>query len=136
MISTNGYHTTAPTVPTIPVIPVEPMPGLADLDAWEDAIAELDAAMRDAADARLSIDRLHRKLEALEAGHILTIEGGNAEQRKARLTLALNDDAGHLRTVQAIDACRARLLEAERRVHVGTERCRLLRAALALRAER
>lgn len=104
----------------------------AELDALEDCITDLDRALGTAADARLRLDKLNRELEAIEASILLGIEGGNAEQRKARLVLALGDDDRHVRTVQAIDAERARLLDAERRAQVARERCRLLRASLAL----
>ncbi len=56
---TNGHR---PAIITIPAIE-RPDPR-ADLDAYEDAIGELDAALATAAAARLAIERHHRALEA------------------------------------------------------------------------
>ena len=123
----NSRHTRTITVPTI-----EPADVRADLDTWDDTITVLNDALLDAAAARLRLDQLHCQLESIEASVMLTIEGGNAEARKARLTLALTDDHRHAETVTAIDVQRARLLDAERRVQMAKEQTRLLRAALAL----
>ena len=123
----NGYHTGVATVP-----PIEHTNLQADLDTWDDAIAMLNDALVDAATARLRLDQLHRTLEAVEASASLTIEGKNAEERRARLVLVLTDDHRRAETVTAIDVQRARLLDAERRVQVAKERTRLLRASLAL----
>jgi hypothetical protein len=125
--NTNGYHTTT-IIPTI-----EAADPAADLCALDDCLDDLNEAMQHAAAARLELDRLQRHLESVEAGHVLSIEGGNAEQRKARLTLALNDDAEHLRTVQAIDQERGRLYDAERRITVAKGRSRAIHASLSLR---
>lgn len=103
-----------------------------DLDAWDDAITALNNALSDAAAARLALDHLHRRLEAVEASVALSVEGRNSEERKARLMLALADDHLHEETVSNIDQERTRLLDAERRVMVAKERCRLLRTALLL----
>ena len=107
-----------------------------DLDAWTEQIAALDAALTDAATARVTIDAETVTLERLEAGIMLGIEGGNAETRKARLTLALADDARHEAARLRLCAARVRLVDAERQVQVARERCRLLRAALALHTDR
>lgn len=105
------------------------------LSQYRGVIADLDDALAAAAAARLAIDRLHRSLEHIESSVVLTIEGGNAETRKAKLTLALADTPRHEQTVAAIDTERTRLLDAERRATVAKERARLLRAVLALRTE-
>jgi hypothetical protein len=128
MTTMNGTATIIP--PALSVIEVHD--ARADLDAWDDAITDLDAALTTAADARLTLERQQRHLEAIEASVVLSIDGKNAEERKARLVLALNDDARHLATVRKIDEQRARLLDAERRTTVAKERCRLLRSGLAL----
>lgn len=103
-----------------------------DLDAWDDAITDLNDALTDVAAARLTLDHLHRTLDAVEASVSLSTEGKNAEERKARLTLALIDDPRHQQTVSSIAVQRNRLLDAERRVMVAKERCRLLRTSLTL----
>ena len=122
----NGTRPTA--APTI-----EPYDCRAELDAWDDTIAALDAALEDAAADRRAIETETLSLERLEAGHVLSIDGGNAEQRKARLTLALADDARYQAAASRLAAARQRLLDAERRVCIAKERCRLIRASLALR---
>ncbi len=103
-----------------------------DLDAWDDAITDLNDALTDVAAARLTLDQLHRTLDAVEASLSLMVEGKNADERKARLLLVLNDDSRHQQTVSSIAVQRNRLLDAERRVMVAKERCRLLRSAVAL----
>jgi hypothetical protein len=102
------------------------------LEAWQDAIALLDEAMRDLTAARAAIEADAQTLERLEASRVLTIEGGNAETRKARLTLELADDARYQAHLGNLRAARERLADADRRVAIQRERCRLLRATLAL----
>ena len=104
----------------------------ADFAAWTEQITALDAALTDAATARATIDAECLTLERLEASAVLRIEGGNAETRKARLTLALADDARHEAHRQRLTAARHCLMDAERRVQVSRERCRLLRVSLGL----
>jgi small-conductance mechanosensitive channel len=127
-MTNNGTYTTTLIVPTIEATDLR-----ADLDALDDCLDDLNEAMQQTAMARLEIDRLGRHLESVEAGHILAIEGGNAEQRKARLTLALLDDAEHVRTVRAIDQERARLYDSERRITVAKGRARAIHAGISLR---
>ena len=102
------------------------------LETWEHAIAALDQALADAIAARAAIDIETALLDRIEASTMLTIEGGNAETRKARLTLALADDAGYQTHLAALKAARERLADADRRVAITRERCRLLRATLTL----
>ena len=105
----------------------------AELDIYDDTIAALDAAYRDADAARRELDAARRDMDVAEARIIVAdIEGKNEGERKARLLLALLDDAAYRDADQrAQDAVEA-LRPAERHVRVLTERCRLLRAALAL----
>src|SRR3712207_5989327 len=98
-----------------------------DLDAWTEQIAALDTALTDAAAARATIDAETVTLERLQTSILLGIEGGNAETRKARLTLTLADDAQHEATRLRICEARLRQMNAERPVQVARERCRLLR---------
>src|SRR5215211_1638430 len=104
----------------------------ADLDSWDSTIADLDAALRDAASARAAIDEAADATERIEAGKVLDIAGPNAEARKARLTLELADDARYLAALARQREARAALADADRRVIVARERCRLLRTALSL----
>ena len=125
MVATfNETHATLPTL--------EAFDPRAELDAWDECIAELDCALRDAAAARLDLDSLALQLERLEASHALDLEGKNAEERKARLVLVLADDPRHQRAKLAYHNARRCLLDAERRATLAKERCRLLRAALSL----
>ena len=50
----------------------------AHLDAWEDCIAAMDAALRTAAGGRREIDELSTLVERLEASKVLTVEGRSA----------------------------------------------------------
>ena len=104
----------------------------AELHAWESAIADLDQALADLAGARAMIDAESAMLDRLEASKVLSIEGPNAEARKARLTLELADDARYQSHLVSLRQARERLADADRRVAVAKERCRLLRAALAV----
>ena len=123
-------RTTTEPVRTIPAI--EPADRTTDLDAWDDCISAMDAALSDAAGARREIDELSTMLERIEASRVLSVEGKNAEERKARLTLELADDARYQAAFAERSDARERLADADRRVLVGRERCRLLRAVLAL----
>src|SRR5215213_10965667 len=104
----------------------------AELDAWSTAIADLDVAMADLAGSRTEIEALSNLLDRIEAGKVLSIEGPNAEARKARLTLELADDSRYQAHLDSIRQARERLADADRRVAVARERCRLLRAALTI----
>ena len=104
----------------------------AELQAWEAAITDLDVALADLAGARAMIDAESGMLDRLEASKVLSIEGPNAEARKARLTLELADDARYQAHLAGLRQARERLADADRRVTVAKERCRLLRAALAV----
>ena len=125
---------TSHEVPTVYDLPAGVMDPQAELDLWDSAITELDAALADAATARLAIGTETVTLERLEAGIMLGIEGGDAESRKARLTLALADDARYEACRRRLIDARHGLMDAERRVQVSKERCRLLRAAMMLTA--
>jgi hypothetical protein len=105
----------------------------AELDAWGTAIADLDAAMADLAGARTEIEALSNVLDRMEASKVLSIEGPNAEARKARLTLELADDGRYQSALADLRRARERVADADRRVAVARERCRLLRAALMLK---
>ena len=114
---------------------IEPADVRADLDTWDDQITVMDAALRDTAAARREIDELSATLDRIEASAVLRVEGPNAEARKARLTLELADDARYCGVLADLRTARERLADADRRVLVSRERCRLLRAALALGAD-
>lgn len=104
-----------------------------ELGAWQYAIDSLDVALSDLGAARSAIDQEQQLLDRIEASHVLGIEGGNAESRKARLTLELADDERYQSHHAALKAARERLSDADRRVAISKERCRLMRATLALR---
>ncbi len=104
----------------------------AELEAWQTAIGDLDGALVDLTAARTEIEAQSNLLDRIEASKVLTIEGGNAETRKARLTLELADDARYQSHLNGLRIARERLADADRRVAVAKERCRLLRAALTV----
>ena len=135
--TTNGRNTmqTTPNARSLtfacPIVRTESDPLAAEFDGWDDAIVALDQALQDQHRARVAIEEEQTAVERLEASHVLRIEGPNAEARRARLTLELADDdryTGHLR---ALREARERLWDAERRVVLARERCRLIRAAIA-----
>lgn len=103
-----------------------------ELQAWQEAIHGLDAALGEAAAARAEINRLAEGIEVIEANAVLAATGSNAEARKAAVTLALAEDASYQELAGQTRDARQRLAEAERRVVVLKERCRLLRAGAAL----
>ena len=106
--------------------------GLAELDAWDDAIAALDQALADVASARRDLADAQADLDDLTASVALTTAGRNETDRKARAQLALAELSAYQCAVAEARNARERLADAERRVIVLKERCRLLRASLAL----
>ena len=122
-------HTKGTTAPALVIERPDPR---AELDTWDDAIAQLDQALGDMAEARQTIETESTTLERLEAGDVLRIEGGNAETRKARLTLALADNARYETCRRRHTEARQALWDAERRLAVTREHCRLVRASVAL----
>ena len=104
----------------------------AELDAYDDCIMAMDTALRDLAGARRELDELSTLLERIEASKVLTVEGRNAEERRARLTLELADDGRYCGVLADLRGARERLADADRRVLVHRERCRLLRASLTV----
>ena len=120
--------TSAP-VRTIPALEAADRRG--DLGAWDDCIGAMDVASRDGVGARREVDELGTILERIEASTVLRIEGPNADARKARLTSERADDARYCGVLADLRASRVWPADADRRVLVGRECCRLLRAARA-----
>src|SRR5262245_9856133 len=129
-MTTNGTATigTAVALPTIE----RPDPA-ADLDALDDQITALADALRATITNRAQVDDTALAMERIEASHVVTVEGSNAEQRKARLTLTLADDAHYEAARQAHRRAREALAGAEHEAQVARERARLLRLAIELR---
>ena len=126
---TDTSTTTASSIPTI-----EPADVRGDLDAWDDTIIALDCAMREAAAARRDIEEQTAILERIEASKVLEIAAPNEAARRARLTLELADDARYRVHLDTVRVARSHLADAEARIAVARERCRLYRAALTLAA--
>ena len=103
------------------------------LDTWDDAIGALDVALTDAAAARRDLADAQSEMDCLEAAVMLRIEGGNAEQRKARITLALAELPAYQGVAAEARNARVRLADAGQRATIAKERCRLVRAALTTR---
>ena len=135
MQTQDGYIPDAPAI-FLPSYRALPDATLGDLDTYDSAITELDAALSDAARERLIIHETGAELALLEAHASLTVEGRNEAERKARLTLALHDSSAYEQARVRDRDARFRLADAERRATVARERCRLLRSALALAAGR
>ena len=102
------------------------------LEEWQKTIDRLDSALRLAAAARqaIALNEDHKSLA--EAELTLKVEGKNELERTARLRLVLLDDAVWPKADVALQEAREQLADAERRIVVSKERCRLLRAAAAL----
>jgi hypothetical protein len=126
----NGHQQTA-IMPIAIAVSTAAENHAADLDAWDSEIANLNIALRDLAVARAQIEIETEALERVEADVRLSVEGQNADIRRARLTLALADDRRHVEHTAALRGAKAALLDADRRVTVAKERCRLLRNATA-----
>ena len=101
------------------------------LDELDSLIAELDAALGDHNAGRTVVADAELELSIIEASLTLTTEGRNEAERKARLVLALREDGGYQALAAAAREARATIHQAERRLTVVKERCRLVRAALA-----
>ena len=126
-------HTNGATMP--PKLP-RPLAGpalaLDELDAWDSEIAALDQAMRDAQEARELVAWVTRAMDTIEAQMALAVEGRNEGERKHRLTLALDAHEPYQGAVLDLQEARQRLADAERRIAVSKERCRLLQTAITL----
>ena len=98
-------------------------------------ISALDTSLVSADTARRDLDRAGREMDVAEARLTAAdIEGKNEAERQARRLLALLDHGDYRDADQRAQDAAEGLRQAERQVRVLTERCRLLRAALALHA--
>ena len=64
-----------------------------ELEAWDNQFDELSVALRDPVRAHPALDLHARDLARIEAATVPATEGGNVGSRRARVTLALKDDA-------------------------------------------
>ncbi len=103
---------------------------LMELDSWDTAITELDQALQDMATARQELVEAQAEMDHLEARAVLGIEGKNETERKAKLTLLLGEMVPYQDVVAEVRVIRAKLVDAERRVTILKERCRLHRAGV------
>ena len=102
------------------------------MDDWDSTITALDAALADAASARRDLADAERETDLLEARALLSITGANADTRKAALAIQLAESPAYQCLVSEGRAARERLTDAERRVIILKERCRLHRSAVAM----
>src|SRR5436190_2135752 len=65
------------------------------LDELDDLITLIDSVMQDQIAARVVLTDAEIEQAIIEAELTLTVEGKNETERKARLTLALRDDAAY-----------------------------------------
>jgi hypothetical protein len=126
MQTTNG---TIPTVPDIDSTPLAATRAQAlarmELDGWDDALTALDLALLDAARHRATLALLEQDFSATEARMALDIEGRNEAERRARLTLALSQDAAAYALTRAMVDTRQQIHDADRRAEVARQRARL-----------
>lgn len=135
MTTLNGYHTNGTHPQAAPAPVIERVNIVAEeLDLLDSVIADLSLALADAALARQQVDAAALLLERIEAAHVLTVEGKNETERRARLTLALADDGRYEQTRQQHAAARYGLADAERRAELCRQRARLLRLSVCARA--
>lgn len=106
------------------------------LDEWDTAITDLDCALRENKIARSDLLVVEDAQRCAEARVSLRIEGKNEAERRARLTLALEKHREYQAACHDIIGLKERIWDAEREAAVAKERCRLLRAALALVTDR
>jgi hypothetical protein len=96
-------------------------------------IEQLDMAIGAANNCRAAICELSRELEQIEARTVVQgIEGKNAEERKANLTLTLAANIDYVRVQLRWDEQKRCLAKWERQADVAREMCRLLRLSLAI----
>jgi hypothetical protein len=104
------------------------------LHDWDESIVSLSVALADAATARDRLSQLADELSLAEARIVLSVEGRNEAERKANLTIALAEHEPYRALIAEQRRRRLALADAERRIAVSKESCRLLRAAVALGA--
>jgi hypothetical protein len=102
------------------------------LDEWDTVIEELNATLGRLNAARHDLTEAEEELTVIEARAVLEVSGGNAETRRAQLTLLLAEHPTYQRTAARVKASQEGVREAERHLSVLKERGRLLRAATAL----
>lgn len=106
--------------------------GAALLDEFDTLITRMDDALAEQTTARAVLAGAESEMAVIEASHQLGIEGKNEAERKARLVLALRDDAAFQTFVAAAREARATLAEVDRVLIVTRYRIQLVRAALVL----
>ena len=100
------------------------------LDEWDTHIAECEAALREAAQARRDLDRVWELIARIEAETVRAAAGRTRAERRAAIVLTLERHAGWCDHRRARRAARQRLQEAECRATVARLRAELVRTAL------
>lgn len=115
---------------------------LAPLAPLEDILATIDvllgrlvALATEQARLKARIDDLHVERKLREAQTALTIEGKNAEERAARLTIALAADGDYRRLIEDDRSTRLRLTELEASAWSTKFKLRVCLTLLKLAAE-
>jgi hypothetical protein len=101
------------------------------LAEYERQIAALDQGLRDAATARQALELDGDQISYIEAETTLQVDGRNEAERRAKLVIELQENSDYQTALTGRRTNRERLADADRRVTIATERCRMLRAALA-----
>ncbi|MBI2760400.1 MAG: hypothetical protein HYX51_03110 [Chloroflexi bacterium] len=102
------------------------------LAEYERQITDLDQALRDAAAARQALELDGDQLSYIEAETTLHVDGRNEAERRAKLVIELQENPDYQAALASRRTNRERLADADRRVTIATERCRMLRGALAV----
>jgi hypothetical protein len=104
-------------------------PDIDDLLAeWRQTIQSLSEALAAVGSAKDRIVSLTRAQDLEEAERMLIIDGKNAEQRNANLKMRLAASPSYEANLTALKTARLDLADAERRVNVAREHCRLFQA--------
>jgi hypothetical protein len=100
---------------------------------YHTVIYTIEEQMQRAADERLNLADWEHKVELFEASTVQAgLEGGNEAARRADLTLKLDGSAEYRGLREAVYQVRKRVANADMRLTVAKEQCRLYRLQLAL----
>jgi hypothetical protein len=111
---------------------LRPIHATTALSDWQKAINALDLALTDYNQHRALLAATEDDIEVFAALTLLSTEGKNEAERKARLAVALDEDANHRLAVKKKHMEQDAVRDAERHVTIAKERCRLARATLQL----
>lgn len=102
------------------------------MQEWRNAISRLEVALADYNQHKDFLLNATEELELLEARVVLTTEGRNEGERRSKVVLALNDSPEYQRAFERRQADQGAIWDAERRIEIAKQQCRLAATTLAL----